>query len=86
MRRPTSPLLVITTYLCINATSSNAAPIDDVALGQLIFNDTRLSEPAGQACSSCYAPQSGFADRGVRISEGTVAGRFGQRNAPARRN
>lgn len=54
-------------------------------LGKQIFFDTNLSEPAGQACSSCHTPSAGFADpdHTLPVSEGAIAGRFGSRNAPS---
>ncbi|HLK14351.1 MAG TPA: cytochrome c peroxidase, partial [Fimbriimonadaceae bacterium] len=36
-------------------TSPNVA-----ALGELLFNDTTLSEPGGMACVSCHDPSTGF--------------------------
>jgi cytochrome c peroxidase len=55
-----------------------------VSLGALIFNDTNLSEPAGQACATCHAASHGFADpRRGPTSAGAVKGRFGVRNAPS---
>ena len=52
------------------------------ALGKLIFQDTQLSEPAGQSCATCHTIANGFADRDSRIvSEGAVAGLYSQRNA-----
>jgi len=57
-----------------------------IELGNAIFNDSNLSEPAGQSCADCHDSSSGFADPNVSnlapVSEGTVAGRFGNRNAP----
>jgi cytochrome c peroxidase len=51
-------------------------------LGALLFDDPRLSEPAGQACSDCHAPAMAFADpEDDRTSVGVVPGRFGVRNA-----
>jgi len=59
-----------------------ATPQED--LGKLIFFDTNLSEPAGQACASCHSPDAGFADpdQNLPVSEGVIAGRFGGRNSP----
>ncbi len=52
------------------------------ALGKLIFQDTQLSEPAGQSCATCHTIANGFADRDSRIvSEGAVSGLYSQRNA-----
>jgi len=59
-------------------------PISKAQLGELIFFDRNLSEPAGQACSSCHVPSAGWTDpdKNSPVSEGVVAGRFGSRNAP----
>ncbi|MBS1666367.1 MAG: c-type cytochrome [Bacteroidetes bacterium] len=57
--------------------------IDKIKLGKLIFNDKNLSNPIGQSCSSCHSPSTGFSDLNHSIvSEGAVAGLFGNRNAP----
>jgi len=57
-----------------------------VQLGEVIFNDTNLSEPAGQSCATCHEATAAFTDPNssnlLPISEGVVAGRFGNRNAP----
>jgi len=52
-------------------------------LGKLLFFDTNLSEPSGQSCASCHAPQSGFADpdKMIPVSEGVIPDNFGMRNA-----
>jgi len=55
-------------------------------LGEKLFLDVKLSEPAGQACANCHDPNAGFADPATDntqpVSEGAVAGSFGNRNAP----
>ncbi len=53
-------------------------------LGRHLYFDTNLSEPAGQSCASCHAPGAGWAepDQNLPVSEGAVAGRFGNRNSP----
>lgn len=53
-------------------------------LGKLLFEDTRLSEPPGQACASCHIQAAGFADPDRRhpTSKGVHPGLFGDRNAP----
>ena len=55
-------------------------------VGKLIFEDTRLSANNNQACVSCHAAAAGFADPDVTmtnpVSEGSIAGQFGERNAP----
>jgi cytochrome c peroxidase len=52
-------------------------------LGARLFNDPRLSEPPGQACSDCHDPALAFIDpEGDRVSAGAIRDRFGTRNAP----
>jgi len=46
-------------------------------LGQLLYLDEGLSEPAGQSCASCHDP-----DAGLPVSKGTTPAAFGARNAP----
>jgi cytochrome c peroxidase len=54
-----------------------------VALGRLLFFDTNLSDPKGQACASCHATTTSFSDPfHDAVSPGAVNGRFGNRNAP----
>ena len=54
-----------------------------VQLGKSLFFDKTLSNPAGQSCSSCHAPGTGFSDPNHNItSPGAVDGLFGNRNAP----
>jgi cytochrome c peroxidase len=38
-------------------------------LGKLLFFDTSLSTPEGQACSSCHAPEAGFRFPDSRVNE-----------------
>jgi cytochrome c peroxidase len=58
------------------------APMTLERLGALLFDDPRLSEPEGQACSDCHAASVAFADpEDERSSEGAVRGRFALRNA-----
>jgi cytochrome c peroxidase len=55
-------------------------------LGRLLFFDERLSEPAGQSCSSCHQPSAGFNGDGNSknaVISGAVANRFGPRNPPS---
>lgn len=53
-------------------------------LGKKIFFDKALSNPEGQSCASCHAPETAFSDPSGRlISEGAVKGLFGKRNAPS---
>ncbi len=53
-------------------------------LGQKLFFDTNLSEPAGQACASCHNPNFAFtdADKTKPTSKGGDPTLHGNRNAP----
>jgi cytochrome c peroxidase len=63
---------------------SELAAVTADALGKLIFNDTTLSEPKGQACASCHNLTVAFADaRTGPTSQGATTGRFGVRNTPS---
>ena len=54
------------------------------ALGKNIFFDKSLSEPAGQACSSCHQAAHAFSDpRATPTSHGIDPSLFGPRNAPS---
>jgi len=54
-------------------------------LGRLLFFDPGLSEPPGQSCATCHAPDAAFADPDSRqaTSKGVHPDRFGSRNAPS---
>lgn len=53
-------------------------------LGQALFFDANLSEPAGQACATCHDPTAAFTDpnRALPVSKGVLPGRVGNRNTP----
>jgi cytochrome c peroxidase len=53
-------------------------------LGKQLFEDTNLSEPAGQSCASCHDAAHAFTDPnpGEPTSQGIHPGLFGKRNAP----
>jgi cytochrome c peroxidase len=73
-------LLVV--IAAIGCKSSGTEPMTRERLGALLFDDPRLSEPEGQACSDCHMATVAFADpEDERGSEGIVRGRFGIRNA-----
>ena len=51
-------------------------------LGEQLFHDTSLSEPAGQSCATCHTLEKAFTDVDSRpVSEGAVKGLYSQRNA-----
>jgi cytochrome c peroxidase len=57
-------------------------------LGKQLFFDARLSDPEGQSCSVCHAPEAGFTgakeaiNQGGAVYEGAARGRFGNRKPP----
>lgn len=59
------------------------SPIEQ--LGEFLYFDENLSEPAGQSCASCHDPAFGFddPDSDLPVSEGVIPGLFGGRNSPA---
>ncbi|MCP4430697.1 MAG: cytochrome-c peroxidase, partial [Gammaproteobacteria bacterium] len=61
-----------------------SSSIQDV--GKKLFFDEDLSSNGNQSCASCHDPDFGFADPdvtvGAPVSEGSVTGEFGNRNAP----
>ena len=58
-------------------------PDAKIALGKSIFFDKNLSNPMGQACASCHAPEKGFSDSlNQPISVGADGVSFSSRNAP----
>lgn len=59
-------------------------------LGGLIYRDTNLSSGSNQSCMTCHHPSAGFADPENRrdpvnfpVSEGSLPGVYGGRNAPS---
>jgi cytochrome c peroxidase len=55
-------------------------------LGQKIFNDKNLSEPAGQACASCHEESKAFTGNAgssiAAIAQGSTPEKMGVRNVP----
>lgn len=72
--------------LCVTAgcgsSSEQPLPVTTAELGEQLFSDPRLSEPQGQACADCHAPNLAFSDpEDDRVSAGAIRSRFGSRNA-----
>jgi len=67
------------------ATASEAGALSPKALlGQVLFFDTGLSEPAGQSCASCHDPNRAFVDpdENAMTSKGVIPPLVGSRNTP----
>ena len=58
----------------------NPLSAEKIALGRLLYFDTRLSKDKTLSCASCHNPYHGFADPG-KTSKG-VGGKLGGRNSP----
>ncbi|MFT3693746.1 MAG: cytochrome c peroxidase [Kofleriaceae bacterium] len=68
------------------ASQKAAALSSKEQLGQVLFDDKNLSEPKGEACSSCHDPKKAFAGDAKSkidgVSAGAVKNVVGTRNAP----
>jgi cytochrome c peroxidase len=67
------------------AAQAAPAPAAIEVIGQRIFFDTRLSEPAGVSCASCHDPARAFTgDNGSKlgVARGSKLESLGTRNAP----
>ena len=67
----------------VSSAQPELTPIEE--LGEFLYFDENLSEPAGQSCASCHLPEAGFVDpdSDLPVSEGVIPGLFGGRNSPA---
>lgn len=78
---------LIALVLLVSACGSKAEPVKPVTqaeLGEILFNDPKLSEPPGQACADCHDPKLAFSDPEFdRVSAGAMRERAGTRNAPS---
>jgi cytochrome c peroxidase len=74
---------LLTLLIGASVNAETLTPLE--TLGKTLFFDDSLSEPAGQSCASCHAPEAGFADpdRHQPTSEGVNPGLFGVRNTPS---
>jgi cytochrome c peroxidase len=67
-----------------NVSASAPDQTDLKLLGKQLFEDTNLSDPAGQSCATCHDAARAFTDpNGAEpTSQGVHPGLFGKRNAP----
>jgi cytochrome c peroxidase len=87
-KNQTMQLLATSLVLLFATATTSQAQTDQERLGDSLYNDTELSEPAGQGCVTCHDPGFGFVDpvnatTGTPVSAGVVPGRFGGRNSPS---
>ncbi len=68
------------------STTDSASLTDREQLGQLLFEDTNLSEPPGQSCATCHDPGAAFTGNDGSsidaVARGAGAGELGSRNVP----
>jgi len=99
-RRAFAPAILLAVFLSLPATSQaqsnppSAFPRSDderalselQLLGKRLFEDTNLSEPKGQACSSCHDPKRAFQGNNgspiAAVALGSRPGQFGNRKTP----
>ncbi|MCP4332250.1 MAG: c-type cytochrome [Gammaproteobacteria bacterium] len=89
-----SPFLIAATLTLASCGGGSGGGSDDdnsgspsmSSVGKKIYFDEDLSSNGNQSCGSCHDPAAGFSDPNVTaaapVSEGSVPGRFGNRNAP----
>jgi len=78
-------LALITALATLSSASVAKDNITLEKLGEKLFFDTSLSEPAGQSCASCHDAKAGMADpdQDLPVSRGVHPDRFGDRNTPS---
>lgn len=71
----------------VDASGPRSELSDKAQLGQALFEDVRLSEPAGLACASCHDATQAFTGNAKSdipgVSRGSRPGVLGTRNAPS---
>lgn len=94
INRAFSLIFLVSILLLANCGGSGSSGSDDDndagasqrSVGKKLFFDENLSSNGNQSCGSCHDPAAGFADPNVTaaapVSEGSVPGQFGNRNAP----
>ena len=72
-----------TSLLVAQAPADGLNPAEQI--GKQLFFETRLSNPQGQSCASCHAPEAAFSDprKNQPVSPGAAQGMFTSRNAPS---
>lgn len=87
--RTISGLAVLGLAAIVGVRAAEALTLEE-KVGGLIYRDSNLSVNYNQSCMTCHHPSAGFADPDNRrdpavwpVSEGSVAGLYGGRNAPS---
>jgi cytochrome c peroxidase len=82
-------LLLLAALAIAMPASAKQSPLNPIErLGKAIFFDARLSQPEGQACASCHAPEAGYTgpdsllNLTTAVYPGAVPSRFGNRKPP----
>ena len=78
--------LAVSLFTAAAATFALADLTPKERLGEFLYFDSDLSEPGGQSCASCHAPEAGFIDpdTDLPVSQGVLPkNRFGNRNSPS---
>ena len=78
-------LLAMTLTLVFASAGLAEDPPTIQSLGEKLYFDENLSQPAGQSCASCHDPGFGFVDpdADLPVSAGILPDRFGTRNSPS---
>ena len=85
----TGAAIVLALLLLLALGGSALALTDEEQLGKEIFFDTNLSDPPGQSCASCHAPEVGWTGPDSAINAagsvypGAVGTLFGNRKPPS---
>ena len=81
--------VALMTLLCVAAPALAADLTAEEQLGKALFHDTSLSDPVGQSCATCHAPQVGWTgpdkhlNKAGAVYPGAVDDRSGNRKPPS---
>jgi len=78
-------IVASTLLLASQVLAQTDAELAKAQLGERLYFDENLSQPAGQSCASCHDPAFGFVDPDAElpVSAGILPNRFGGRNSPS---
>jgi cytochrome c peroxidase len=84
MKRVVVISVLVLSMIAVLSSFSKEEPVDEIALGKLLFSDPILSKDKTVSCASCHKPAYAFADTSA-LSIG-VGGKKGKRNTPSAMN